>query len=430
MESHGARTTLLIGYVFLFLAFLAMLLLWEEDSSYWQIGIAYAFIGIGVGLAGTPASHSLTGSVPVRRAGMASGTADLQRDLGGAIMQSILGALLTAGYACAFASAIGSSSEADRSPPTCSPSSRSRSPPPSDRAAVPEVRRPDHRRRQAVLPARRRLGLQRGPGRDRAGRGAGLLRVPAPGRRAAAAPAVPRRGLPPQRTRPGNDAELTGMLQTFAQLLPDRARRCREHDPDHGDDADPRLGQTGPECPALRHRVGARRRRLCHPRHRRCAVPARGQAEDPDTAVGLVEVAIGALLVLLGVVTLVRRRFASEPQVPGWMNRVAHGLLARVRPGPGAQRAAQGVPPAVAAGLVLHTASLEPDATVVGVAFFTIVATSTVVVPVLLTLLAPHRMQPRLRGAHGWLTRQGPALTAVAMLVVGFLILLVGLGNL
>ena len=32
---------------------------------------------------------------------MASGTADLQRDLGGAIMQSIMGALLTAGYASA-----------------------------------------------------------------------------------------------------------------------------------------------------------------------------------------------------------------------------------------------------------------------------------------------------------------------------------------
>ena len=58
-------------------------------------------IGIGVGLAGTPASHSLTGSVPVKRVGMASGTADLQRDLGGAIMQSIFGALLTAGYAAA-----------------------------------------------------------------------------------------------------------------------------------------------------------------------------------------------------------------------------------------------------------------------------------------------------------------------------------------
>jgi len=36
---------------------------------------------------------------------MASGTADLQRDLGGAIMQSIFGALLTAGYAAAAAAA-------------------------------------------------------------------------------------------------------------------------------------------------------------------------------------------------------------------------------------------------------------------------------------------------------------------------------------
>nr|WP_243687026.1 hypothetical protein [Methanobacterium formicicum] len=45
--------------------------------------MAYSFVGIGVGLAGTPASHSLTGSVPVKRVGMASGTADLQRDFGG-----------------------------------------------------------------------------------------------------------------------------------------------------------------------------------------------------------------------------------------------------------------------------------------------------------------------------------------------------------
>jgi hypothetical protein len=95
--------------VFLLLAFATMLLVWKEDSSYWEIFIAYAFIGIGVGFAGTPASHSLTSSVPVRRAGMASGTADLQRDLGGAIMQSIFGALLTAGYAAAAGSLISSS---------------------------------------------------------------------------------------------------------------------------------------------------------------------------------------------------------------------------------------------------------------------------------------------------------------------------------
>ena len=106
VESKGARFTLLLGYGFCLLGFLTMLILWKEGSAYWQVGLAYAFVGTGVGFAGTPASHSLTGSVPVRRAGMASGTADLQRDLGGAIMQSILGALLAAGYASAFAKAI------------------------------------------------------------------------------------------------------------------------------------------------------------------------------------------------------------------------------------------------------------------------------------------------------------------------------------
>jgi DHA2 family multidrug resistance protein-like MFS transporter len=108
VDARGARFTLLCGYVALVGAFLCMLLLWKQGAPYWRIGIAYALIGIGVGFAGTPASHSLTGSVPVRRAGMASGTADLQRDLGGAIMQSIFGALLTAGYAAAASAAISS----------------------------------------------------------------------------------------------------------------------------------------------------------------------------------------------------------------------------------------------------------------------------------------------------------------------------------
>jgi hypothetical protein len=100
--------TLLVGYAFCLLGVLAMLLLWKDGIAYWKVGLAYALVGIGVGFAGTPASHSLTGSVPVRRAGMASGTADLQRDLGGAIMQSIFGALLTAGYTAAVNAQIAS----------------------------------------------------------------------------------------------------------------------------------------------------------------------------------------------------------------------------------------------------------------------------------------------------------------------------------
>ncbi len=111
VTTHGARVTLLIGYVFCLLGFLTMLLLWKENIPYWKVALGYVLIGIGVGFAGTPASHSLTGSVPVKRAGMASGTADLQRDFGGAIMQSIFGALLTAGYATAAAAAISASNK-------------------------------------------------------------------------------------------------------------------------------------------------------------------------------------------------------------------------------------------------------------------------------------------------------------------------------
>ncbi len=109
IEKQGARLTMLTGYVFILLGFLTMLLLWKENIPYWKVGLGYAFVGIGIGFAGTPATHSLTGSVPVTRVGMASGTSDLQRDLGGAIMQSIFGALLAAGYAAAASAAIQSS---------------------------------------------------------------------------------------------------------------------------------------------------------------------------------------------------------------------------------------------------------------------------------------------------------------------------------
>jgi DHA2 family multidrug resistance protein-like MFS transporter len=106
IEARGSRFTLLAGYLFCLLGFIVMMTMWTEGASYLPIGLAYGLVGIGVGLAGTPASHSLTGSVPVRKAGMASGTSDLQRDLGGAIMQSLLGALLAVGYTKSMASAV------------------------------------------------------------------------------------------------------------------------------------------------------------------------------------------------------------------------------------------------------------------------------------------------------------------------------------
>jgi DNA-directed RNA polymerase subunit F len=51
-----------------------------------------------VGIAGTPSSRALTASLPVRRVGMGSASADLTKDLGGAVFQAILGTLLTIAY--------------------------------------------------------------------------------------------------------------------------------------------------------------------------------------------------------------------------------------------------------------------------------------------------------------------------------------------
>ncbi|CAN5374132.1 N/A [soil metagenome] len=117
---RGSRFVLLVGFAASLLGFLVMLVFWDVGSSFAPVGIAYALVGLGVGLAGAPASSSLTRSVPVSRAGMASGTADLQRDLGGSIMQSILGALLTAGYASAVAASIASAPASARSQITSS----------------------------------------------------------------------------------------------------------------------------------------------------------------------------------------------------------------------------------------------------------------------------------------------------------------------
>lgn len=114
VETRGARVTLQVGYACCLAGFVVMALLWTESADYWRIGLGYLLVGMGVGFAGTPAARSLTSSVPVSRAGMASSTTDLQRDLGGAIMQSLLGALLAAGYASSISSAIAASSDADK----------------------------------------------------------------------------------------------------------------------------------------------------------------------------------------------------------------------------------------------------------------------------------------------------------------------------
>jgi len=111
LTSRGSRATMLVGYSLVLLGFLTTLL-WNPTTPYALVGFGFLVIGSGAAFAMTPASRALTESTPVRKVGMASATSDLQRDLGGSVMQALLGAILAAGFAASFRRQIASSPEA------------------------------------------------------------------------------------------------------------------------------------------------------------------------------------------------------------------------------------------------------------------------------------------------------------------------------
>ncbi|MBA8816249.1 EmrB/QacA subfamily drug resistance transporter [Microbacterium halimionae] len=110
VSTRGTRVTMLTGYGLVLVGFVTTLF-WREHTPYWLVGAGFFVIGCGVAFAMTPASRALTDSTPIHRIGMASATSDLQRDLGGSILQALLGAILAAGFARSFGNLIAASSE-------------------------------------------------------------------------------------------------------------------------------------------------------------------------------------------------------------------------------------------------------------------------------------------------------------------------------
>lgn len=97
ISSYGTRTTSTIGFVIVLFGFVTMLF-WRETTPYWLVATSFVVLGGGVSLVSAASSKALVSSIPTRRVGMASATSDLQRDLGGVILQSLLGAVLAAGF--------------------------------------------------------------------------------------------------------------------------------------------------------------------------------------------------------------------------------------------------------------------------------------------------------------------------------------------
>jgi hypothetical protein len=103
INKAGSRMSLILGLGFVAIAFAVMLGAWHAGASMAWVILGYSLVGLGVGLSATPASRALMGSVPPTRAGMGSGFLDLTRDLGGAILQAVMGGVLAAAYAASIA---------------------------------------------------------------------------------------------------------------------------------------------------------------------------------------------------------------------------------------------------------------------------------------------------------------------------------------
>jgi EmrB/QacA subfamily drug resistance transporter len=74
----------------------------EADSAYAPIGTALGMMGLGIGLAMSPATEAIMGSLPRAKAGIGSAMNDVVREVGGTLGIAVLGSLLTAGYRAAL----------------------------------------------------------------------------------------------------------------------------------------------------------------------------------------------------------------------------------------------------------------------------------------------------------------------------------------
>ena len=155
------------------------------------------------------------------------------------------------------------------------------------------------------------------------------------------------------------------------------------------------------------------------------------QSEDDASKpiAGTVKIVLGLLLLLLAAKQWRSRPTGdTEPPLPGWMAAidtmtaaralVLGFLLSAVNP--------KNLLMAAAAGVAIGSADLSLNGSVVAVAVFTLIAASTVAVPVIAYLLASAKMAAPLDSLRTWLVHNNSTVMAVLLLVIG--VVLVGKG--
>lgn len=152
-------------------------------------------------------------------------------------------------------------------------------------------------------------------------------------------------------------------------------------------------------------------------------LPAPAHRDAPDPWEGAIKIILGALLVWLAARQWRKRpREGETPALPSWMERVdgfgfGSGLrfglfLSVVNP--------KNIILSVSVAVDLGSAGLTLGSTAVVVMVFALLASSTVLVPVLAYLFAADRLTGALSSLHTWLVRENHVIMAVLLIVLGF----------
>ncbi|GAA1526071.1 hypothetical protein BJ978_000421 [Agromyces terreus] len=159
-------------------------------------------------------------------------------------------------------------------------------------------------------------------------------------------------------------------------------------------------------------------------------IPAPKLGLRPNTAIGLWESAIGIALIVLAIVSWRRARRSTRTELPAWLRSVDRigpwqavglALVLNIRP--------KAILLAIAAGLAIRGEDLDLGASAISIGVYAAIAASTVAVPIIVTLIAPHRMEPRLLIWQDWLVRNSGVVTSLIVLLIGVVVLGSGLSR-
>ncbi|MFH8253132.1 GAP family protein [Microbacterium sp. B2969] len=160
------------------------------------------------------------------------------------------------------------------------------------------------------------------------------------------------------------------------------------------------------------------------------AVVSGVEVSGRHVVVGIFEVVVGVLLLVLAGVSWVRgRRAASRrPVLLRLIDRsrfpaaLVVGVLMSLNP--------PNLLLSLAGGSAIGTVGLDPAGIVVAIAGFTLVAASTVLIPVAAYLVAADSMRRPLDALRGWLTRHDSIIVTTVLLVFGMLLVAHGVATL